>query len=75
MVLAGNGRVLAEFSGSVEGYMLTEPAGEGGSAMSAVCPEGCDRSFAQLPWKVKNSMSHRARALAQVVEWMKERRA
>jgi len=25
--------------------------------------------------EVKNSMSHRARALAQVVEWMKERRA
>lgn len=24
--------------------------------------------------EVKNSMSHRARALAQVVEWMKERR-
>ena len=63
MVLAGNGRVLAEFSGSVEGY---DPL---------FVPEGYDRSFAQLPMEVKNSMSHRARALAQVVEWMKERRA
>lgn len=38
MVLAGNGRVLAEFSGSVEGYMLTEPAGKGVRLRSAVCP-------------------------------------
>jgi len=76
MVLAGNGRVLAEFSGSVEGYMLTEPAGEGGFGYDPLfVPEGHDRSFAQLPMEVKNSMSHRARALAQVVEWMKERRA
>ena len=76
MVLAGNGRVLAEFSGSVEGYMLTEPAGEGGFGYDPLfVPEGYDRSFAQLPMEVKNSMSHRARALAQVVEWMKERRA
>ncbi|WP_418990388.1 non-canonical purine NTP pyrophosphatase [Akkermansia sp.] len=35
-------------------------------------PEGHELSFAQLPMEVKNSMSHRARALAQVVEWMKE---
>lgn len=76
MVLAGNGRVLAEFSGSVEGYMLTEPAGEGGFGYDPLfVPEGYDRSFAQLPMEVKNPMSHRARALAQVVEWMKERRA
>ena len=76
MVLAGNGRVLAEFSGSVEGYMLTEPAGEGGFGYDPLfVPEGYDRSFAQLPMEVKNSMSHRARALAQVVEWMKKRRA
>ena len=76
MVLAGNGRVLAEFSGSVEGYMLTEPAGEGGFGYDPLfVPEGHELSFAQLPMEVKNSMSHRARALAQVVEWMKERRA
>ncbi|MCC8147371.1 non-canonical purine NTP pyrophosphatase [Akkermansia sp.] len=75
MVLARNGRVLAEFSGSVEGHMLTEPAGEGGFGYDPLfVPEGHDRSFAQLPMEVKNSMSHRARALAQVVEWMKEHR-
>lgn len=68
--------MLAEFSGSVEGYMLTEPAGEGGFGYDPLfVPEGYDRSFAQLPMEVKNPMSHRARALAQVVEWMKERRA
>lgn len=73
MVLARNGSVLAEFSGSVEGRMLTEPAGEGGFGYDPLfVPEGHELSFAQLPMAVKNSMSHRARALAQVVEWMKK---
>ena len=73
MVLARNGSVLAEFSGSVEGHMLTKPAGEGGFGYDPLfVPEGHELSFAQLPMEVKNSMSHRARALAQVVEWMKE---
>lgn len=74
MVLAKDGKVLAEFSGSVEGHMLTELAGDGGFGYDPLfVPEGYDLSFAQLPMEVKNSMSHRARALAQVVEWMKKR--
>lgn len=61
MVLARNGSVLAEFSGSVEGHMLTEPAGEGGFGYDPLfVPEGHELSFAQLPMEVKNSMSHRA---------------
>ena len=73
MVRARNGSVLAEFSGSVEGHMLTAPAGEGGFGYDPLfVPEGHELSFAQLPMEVKNSMSHRARALAQVVEWMKK---
>ena len=57
----------------VEGHMLTKPAGEGGFGYDPLfVPEGHELSFAQLPMEVKNSMSHRARALAQVVEWMKE---
>ena len=40
-VLARNGSVLAEFSGSVEGHMLTEPAGEGGFGYDPLfVPEG-----------------------------------
>lgn len=71
MVLAREGRVLAEFSGSVEGHMLTAPAGDGGFGYDPLfVPEGHELSFAQLPAEVKNSMSHRGRALAQVVEWM-----
>lgn len=72
MILAREGRVLAEFSGSVEGHMLTAPAGEGGFGYDPLfVPETYEESFAQLPPEVKNSMSHRARALSQVVDWMK----
>ena len=64
------------FSGVCEGVIGTAPRGENGFGYDPLfVPEGYDRSFAQLPMEVKNSMSHRARALAQVVEWMKERRA
>ena len=56
MVLARNGSVLAEFSGSVEGHMLTEPAGEGGFGYDPLfVPDGHELSFAQLPMEVKNS--------------------
>jgi len=35
-------------------------------------PEGYEKSFAELGEEVKNGMSHRARALAGVAEWLAE---
>ncbi len=72
MILAKDGQVLAEFSGAVEGHMLTELTGQGGFGYDPLfVPNGYEQSFAELPMAVKNSMSHRGRALAQVVEWIK----
>lgn len=72
MILAKEGKVLAEFAGCVEGSMLTELTGSGGFGYDPLfVPEGYEMSFAELPMEVKNSMSHRGRALAQVIEWMK----
>lgn len=73
MVLARDGQVLAEFSGSVEGHMLASKRGEGGFGYDPLfVPEGCDQTFAELPGDVKNSMSHRGRALAKAVAFLTE---
>ncbi|MCW1912538.1 RdgB/HAM1 family non-canonical purine NTP pyrophosphatase [Luteolibacter sp. GHJ8] len=71
MVLAENGQVLADFSGTVEGRILDAPFGAGGFGYDPLfAPEGHDRSFAELGPEVKNALSHRGRTLAQVVAWL-----
>lgn len=71
MVLARNGEVVADFSGSVEGRILDGPSGEGGFGYDPLfAPEGHEQSFAELGSEVKNGMSHRGRALRQVVAWL-----
>ncbi len=73
MVLAKGGQVIAEFSGSVEGRMVMEKRGEGGFGYDPLfMPDGYDKTFAELPGSVKNSMSHRGRALEKVVSWLAE---
>lgn len=74
MVLACDGEVVADFSGSVEGRILEGPSGDGGFGYDPLfAPEGHDQSFAELGGEVKNGMSHRGRALQQVVAWLEER--
>ena len=71
MVLAEGGRVLADFSGTVEGRILEEPFGAGGFGYDPLfAPEGHEKSFAELGAAVKNALSHRGRALAKVVAWL-----
>ena len=74
MVLAENGDDLADFSGTVEGRILDEPYGAGGFGYDPLfAPEGYDQTFAELGAEVKNSLSHRGRALAKVIEWLDAR--
>ena len=74
MVLAQGGRELSIFNGAVEGTLLLEEEGEGGFGYDPLfVPEGHDRSFGVLPSEVKNGLSHRAHALAQVKEWLQSR--
>lgn len=73
MVLARDGEVVAHFSGAVEGRILDGPQGEGGFGYDPLfAPEGHDESFAELGSEVKNGMSHRGRALAQVTAWLEQ---
>lgn len=76
MVLAENGQVLADFSGTVEGRILAEPYGAGGFGYDPLfAPESHDKTFAELGAEVKNALSHRGRALAKVVAWLDGRGA
>ena len=48
-----------------------KPSGAGGFGYDPLfAPEGHDGSFAELGSAVKNAMSHRGRALKQVMEWL-----
>ena len=74
MVLAEGGATLADFSGTVEGGIVDELRGAGGFGYDPLfVPDGYDATFAELGNEVKNQLSHRARALAQVVEWLENR--
>lgn len=74
MVLAEGGTELGNFDGSVEGAIIEEHRGEGGFGYDPLfVPAGYDQTFSELGDEVKNQLSHRARALAKVVEWLENR--
>jgi len=71
MVLARDGRELADFCGTVEGEIIGEPRGAKGFGYDPLfVPDGWQKTFAELGEETKNTLSHRARALAQAAEWL-----
>ncbi len=71
MVLARDGREVAHFSGCVEGRLVEALHGSGGFGYDPLfIPAGHDATFAELGEVVKNSLSHRSRALEQVVAYL-----
>ncbi len=66
-------RVEHQFDGVVEGQILTEPRGTGGFGYDPVfLPDGYDRTFAEMSVAEKNHISHRAKALAKLVAFLRE---
>ena len=60
-----NGDILTA-EGTCEGSILLSPSGENGFGYDPVfCPDGFDRSMAELTMEEKNAISHRGKALAQ----------
>ena len=75
MVVAEAGKVLENFSGSVEGRILEKPHGVGGFGYDPLfVPRGEAGSFAELGPQVKNGLSHRGRAMEEVMEWLNRRK-
>ena len=61
------------FDGMVEGVILTERHGEGGFGYDSIFQpvEGDGRTFAQMLPEEKNAISHRGRAVRQLVNYLK----
>lgn len=62
------------FEGKCEGRLLREPRGGAGFGYDPLfVPDGYVQSYAELGDDVKNTISHRARAWAQLAAWVRSR--
>jgi XTP/dITP diphosphohydrolase len=72
MVLASQGELLGSFEGVVEGKVIPEERGSGGFGYDCMfIPQGYSETFGELQPEIKNSLSHRGRALAKVLEFLR----
>jgi XTP/dITP diphosphohydrolase len=70
LIIAGKAH---QFEGTVEGQILSEKQGEQGFGYDPIfLPDGYDKTFAEMSTEQKNSMSHRNRALQQVVAFLEK---
>ena len=64
VALARNGNLLGTFEGTAEGSIADEARGDSGFGYDPIfIPEGLKRTFGELPTEVKNTISHRAKAI------------
>lgn len=69
------GELMGVFDGAVEGKIIDTPRGGNGFGYDPVfVPDGFSETFAELPLRVKNSISHRARAVAKLREFLQQAR-
>ncbi|HEY6841719.1 MAG TPA: RdgB/HAM1 family non-canonical purine NTP pyrophosphatase [Chthoniobacterales bacterium] len=72
MVLASQGELLGSFGGVVRGKVALEERGESGFGYDSLfIPQGYTETFGELQSEIKNSLSHRGRALAHVLEFLR----
>ncbi len=75
LVLCGPDAVEQNFIGRCDGGLLDEPKGGSGFGYDPLfVPTGETLSYAELGEDVKNTTSHRARAWARLVDWLRDRR-
>jgi XTP/dITP diphosphohydrolase len=64
VAIACNGNLLGTFEGIVEGRIADEVRGHSGFGYDPIfIPEGFEQTFGELPTEVKNTISHRAKAI------------
>lgn len=74
LVLLGPDGQRHDFVGRCHGQLLDDPVGTGGFGYDPLfVPTGYDRTFGLLPLEVKQQLSHRAQAWAELARWVRER--
>ena len=64
VALARNGDLLGTFEGIVEGRIANKARGDAGFGYDPIfIPDGFEQTFGELPTEVKNTISHRAKAI------------
>ena len=72
LALLKDEQVLHVAHGTIEGWIsIVEQGGGGFGYDSMFIPQGYEESFGVLPPEVKNSLSHRARAMEEMQKWLR----
>ena len=75
LALADKGHLLRIFEDAIEGTIVRSPRGAAGFGYDPIfVPDGYGQTFAEMPGEAKNRVSHRARALAQLAEYLAAKR-
>jgi len=70
IALAKNGELITTFTGEVAGTITRSPRGKNGFGYDPIfMPEGFEETFAELPSETKNAISHRAKAVSELVRY------
>ncbi len=73
IALAKNGKLRGTFEGVVEGTIVDPPRGTGGFGYDPVFqPDGFEQTFAEMAPELKNTISHRAKAIAALREGLRD---
>jgi XTP/dITP diphosphohydrolase len=76
LALAKKSHLLQTFEGVAEGTIVCSPRGAAGFGYDPIfVPNGFEQTFAEMRAEVKNRISHRVRAIAQLAEYLAKREA
>ena len=71
IALASDGKLLGTFNGTAEGTIVEFPRGAGGFGYDPIfLPNGFDQTFGEMTPRLKNRISHRAKAVAALRDFL-----